>query len=228
MNLAELNDCLNTNAFGDKALVSKISEILEVCEQSKSLMVGIYMLEKGRFLYCNRALKKIFGNNRLLLFKEGWKFWLSRIDSKEIKVVKDELQAFFKTPIKKNSLTLHYHILNFEDKRICIKHELLLHKIKEQTLVLNYLFDISEKEKIQKCLVALNEQFNFSNKNSPVSAREKEVLYLIANGFSSKEIANILFISNHTAISHRKNLIEKFRVKNTAHLIKKAGIYIDF
>ncbi|RZV54531.1 MAG: LuxR family transcriptional regulator, partial [Flavobacteriaceae bacterium] len=39
---------------------------------------------------------------------------------------------------------------------------------------------------------------------------------------SSKQIADILYISNHTAISHRKNLIEKFQVKNTAHLVKRA------
>ncbi|MGK7397235.1 MAG: LuxR C-terminal-related transcriptional regulator [Candidatus Cyclobacteriaceae bacterium M3_2C_046] len=56
-----------------------------------------------------------------------------------------------------------------------------------------------------------------------VSEREKEVLDLISQGFSSKEVADKLNISNHTAITHRKNLITKFKVKNTAELIKEAS-----
>jgi len=56
-----------------------------------------------------------------------------------------------------------------------------------------------------------------------LSERELEVLRLIASGYSSKQLADKLNISNHTAISHRKNLLEKFRVKNTAELIKEAS-----
>ncbi len=55
-----------------------------------------------------------------------------------------------------------------------------------------------------------------------VSKREKEILQLLADGYSAKEIASMLFISATTVITHRKNLIEKFNVRNTAELIKKA------
>jgi DNA-binding CsgD family transcriptional regulator len=54
-----------------------------------------------------------------------------------------------------------------------------------------------------------------------ISSREKEVLHLIANEKTSKEIASDLYISNHTAISHRKNLMEKLDVKNTAGLVRR-------
>ena len=57
-----------------------------------------------------------------------------------------------------------------------------------------------------------------------ITRREREVLQLIANGYSSKEIAHKLFISTHTATNHRKNLITKFDAKNTAHLIKIAFV----
>ena len=53
-----------------------------------------------------------------------------------------------------------------------------------------------------------------------LSQREQEVLYLIAYEYSSKEIAKELFISIHTAISHRKNMMEKLNVKNTAGLVR--------
>ena len=58
--------------------------------------------------------------------------------------------------------------------------------------------------------------------NHCISTREKEVLQLIAHEHTSKEIANILFISQHTAITHRKKLLEKLGVRNTAGLIRVA------
>lgn len=60
-----------------------------------------------------------------------------------------------------------------------------------------------------------------------ISKRELEVLKLIGSGFSSKEIAQKLHISNHTATSHRKNLIDKFNVRNTAQLIRDAYRFLD-
>lgn len=55
-----------------------------------------------------------------------------------------------------------------------------------------------------------------------VSRREKEVLLLIAEGLTNAEIAEKLFISIPTVNTHRKSLLEKFDVKNTAMLIGKA------
>ena len=55
-----------------------------------------------------------------------------------------------------------------------------------------------------------------------LSRREKEVLGLIAEGYTNPEIAEKLFISSFTVNSHRKNLIAKLNVKNTASLVKLA------
>ena len=55
-----------------------------------------------------------------------------------------------------------------------------------------------------------------------ISSREKEILHLIAWERSSKEIAKTLFISEHTVLSHRKNLLTKMDVKNTAGLVRRA------
>ena len=54
------------------------------------------------------------------------------------------------------------------------------------------------------------------------SNREAEVLHLIAHEYSSKQIASQLYISMHTVLSHRKNLLEKLSAKNTAGLIRRA------
>lgn len=62
-----------------------------------------------------------------------------------------------------------------------------------------------------------------SKGNVPIlTQREKEVLHLIAEGYTNHEIADKLFISPHTIDSHRKNLLNKFEVKNTAALINSA------
>mgnify|MGYP001011977139 CR=1 FL=1 len=57
---------------------------------------------------------------------------------------------------------------------------------------------------------------------SEISKREQEVLILISKGLSVKEIAYELNISEETIKTHRKNLIRKFHVKNSPHLIKLA------
>ena len=60
------------------------------------------------------------------------------------------------------------------------------------------------------------------NKMPPITRREKEVLQLVAEGFTNAEIAEKLFISIPTVNTHRKSLLEKFDAKNTAILIGKA------
>ena len=55
-----------------------------------------------------------------------------------------------------------------------------------------------------------------------LTAREKEVLALIAEGYTTPEIAGKIFLSLFTVDSHRKNLLAKLGVKNSASLIKLA------
>jgi len=57
--------------------------------------------------------------------------------------------------------------------------------------------------------------------NQLISKREHEILHLVAFQHSTKEIAKTLFISEHTVISNRKNLLLKMDVKNTAGLVRK-------
>jgi DNA-binding NarL/FixJ family response regulator len=55
--------------------------------------------------------------------------------------------------------------------------------------------------------------------DTTLSEREIDVLKLLATGKSNKEIAEQLFISIHTVISHRKNISNKIGVKSTAALV---------
>ena len=55
-----------------------------------------------------------------------------------------------------------------------------------------------------------------------LTMRELEVLKLIADGYTSGEIAKKLNVVAETVYSHRKSMMEKFQVKNAAHLVAYA------
>lgn len=52
-----------------------------------------------------------------------------------------------------------------------------------------------------------------------LSEREKQVLKLIANGFTSKEISKTLFLSFHTVTTHRKNICKKLKVNKVSDVV---------
>jgi two-component system, NarL family, response regulator NreC len=56
-----------------------------------------------------------------------------------------------------------------------------------------------------------------------LSSRETEVLKLVSEGKTTKEIADQLFVSTRTVETHRVNMMKKLKVQNTAELIKKAA-----
>lgn len=60
-------------------------------------------------------------------------------------------------------------------------------------------------------------------KNRALSEREKEILILICKGFSTKEIADQLYLSAKTVENHRNHLLEKTGTNNTASLVMYAA-----
>lgn len=60
--------------------------------------------------------------------------------------------------------------------------------------------------------------------SNELSQRETEILALVARGYANKEIADQLFISTHTVISHRKNITEKLGIKTISGLTVYAMI----
>ncbi len=65
-------------------------------------------------------------------------------------------------------------------------------------------------------------QFQTDSKIAELTSREIEILKMIAEGNSNKEIGEILFISHRTVDTHRTNLMKKLDVNNIAGLIRYA------
>jgi DNA-binding NarL/FixJ family response regulator len=58
--------------------------------------------------------------------------------------------------------------------------------------------------------------------SDPLSPRERQIVKLIAEGHSSREIAEFLFISVRTVDNHRARIMEKLNLKKAADLVKYA------
>jgi DNA-binding CsgD family transcriptional regulator len=61
-----------------------------------------------------------------------------------------------------------------------------------------------------------------SNFNKQFGPREIQILKLLARGFQSRDIANLLRISRHTVDTHRRNMLRKLDAANTPQLIDLA------
>ena len=75
-----------------------------------------------------------------------------------------------------------------------------------------------------------NAQKSFKCEGVRLSRRELEVIEFVAQGLSNKEIAEVMFLSVHTILTHRKNLMNKLGLKNTASLVVYAvqnGLHVD-
>ncbi len=99
--------------------------------------------------------------------------------------------SIFNTPIPKNTNDKTLSV--FDDKSILIS-------------------------KLRNQVKSVQQTYIQQENSEELSDREKEVLQKIALGKTNKEIANELFISAHTVISHRKNITRKLGIKTVSGL----------
>ncbi|MCC6725467.1 MAG: response regulator transcription factor [Saprospiraceae bacterium] len=81
-------------------------------------------------------------------------------------------------------------------------------------------FPLEIKEKLFDGLLA--KPGSTDSKPVELTDRELEIVRLICNEMTSQEIADQLYLSFHTVEKHRKNIIAKLQVKNTAGLVRYA------
>lgn len=82
-------------------------------------------------------------------------------------------------------------------------------------------------KKYEKYLDQLLSDKTALSKETKLTSREKEMLRLIAQGYSNNEVAEKMYISPETARTHRRNMLRKLNLNNTAKLVafaKSSGI----
>lgn len=100
----------------------------------------------------------------------------------------------------------------------------LLCSMGDHSLLKNYddtfsLYDEPEvlKEKLNKLLNVVEEQETETGQEV-LSVREKEIITCVVKGMTNKEIADALFLSAHTVITHRRNIARKLQIHSPAGL----------
>lgn len=83
-------------------------------------------------------------------------------------------------------------------------------------------FIVSQKNNKEGFDTLLKNNYETQQPRLKLSNREKEILSLIANGYSSKQISGKLNISENTVKNHRKNMLSKSKTLNGHNLIKLA------
>jgi DNA-binding CsgD family transcriptional regulator len=96
------------------------------------------------------------------------------------------------------------------------RHASLVEKSRKSSKLLDLLAPVSMAQtKREKLRLALED-------HALLTPREKEIMQLVSQGASSKEIAAKLFISRHTVESHRKHILHKLSVKNAPQMVRQS------
>jgi len=72
-------------------------------------------------------------------------------------------------------------------------------------------------ETLRKCFSGSQERKNF--RPYQLTERKIEIIELLAKGYMTKEIAELLFITNSTVESHKENIKEKLQVKSVVEIV---------
>lgn len=105
----------------------------------------------------------------------------------------------------------------------------LVYQYVEPELLQRFKAIVDIRERRSQIVAVLKEEVKrvkeMEDENYELSDREREVLVLVAQGLSSKEIADRLSISIHTVNSHRKNITRKTDIKSVAGLAVYATLH---
>ena len=192
-----------------------LNKLISSLELSRDHNIVLYDLINGRFIY-SKSLQKIENNG----FPEeylnnGYRFLKTFCHPFDLGFLLNEI------------LSILYYA-KYEDKKI-IKSEnsgIFLrmkdsngewHSRKVHLIYLNG----CTKSVFQILLGFIEDLLNQDKSLVRITLREKEIFNYLSSGYSSKMIANELNISETTVITHRRNLIHKLHVKNSAELISK-------
>lgn len=115
------------------------------------------------------------------------------------------------------------HKLKSETQHDDIKCLALLYSAVDESVLKSYDDSISIYDSVEQIAAKLEKLYaseadEVADETSSLSTREKEIVIAVVKGMTNKEIAEQLFLSTHTVISHRRNIARKLEIHSTAGL----------
>ncbi len=84
--------------------------------------------------------------------------------------------------------------------------------------VLNICHNIKQITELFDRLIGANEQVSKVPESQTLTPREREIVVCVVKGMTNKAIAQTLFLSTHTVITHRRNITKKLQIHSTSGL----------
>ena len=220
----ELNDLIQAECNVPGNLFPKEDEGNKYC-------YFLFRYASCRFIFMDSCYESFTGYSPKEHEQGGLDFWFSKVHPDDRKMLGDRIIESLKISRRSfNEKDRHAQVLNYRFRKGTGEWMWVQHSV--------YNLSIDPDGKLDKVLHKLqvldlsrhpnNTEINYAvslNNTDAVrtlSDREKQVLKLIAEGFSTKMIAGQLNITVNTVETHRRHLLEKLGAKNSMELIKKA------
>lgn len=201
--------------FNDDLDFACLHEIIDPLELNHEYYFVLYDLTENKFVYFNQMNNKIFGDIPKKYLNKGFQYLQEICHPVDFANLVKEIANVVISTINYKTIIKSINggqTLRTKDRRgdwqSCTLHLIYLKDCNKNSF--NVLLGLIHPQSI----ISENMKLNITN-------REKQVFGYLSKGFSAKMIAEILNISENTVITHRKNLIQKLQVRNSAELIQK-------
>lgn len=209
-----------------------LNDLKKICDSSPQ-MVSIFSFDDFSYTmtYCNKSAYEFLNTTEEETNKLGFKYILKLVHPENIGVVYNIIR-FFSDRNNTNKIFSHAFYIKskngWEWTYACVKPAVLNNEGEAKYLI-GVGCSLDELLKTKNQIKHFKDNFLFfeesAHKFLSLSDREKQVLKLIAEEYTSKEIAAIMYISPLTVDTYRKNLIEKLQVKSSIGLAKYAMLF---
>ena len=207
------------NSFNIKIESSYFNELIESFNLTGNSSLFIYDVLSDSSLYVSPSVINILGCNYRRYLNKNFIFFKTIIHPADFPFLVEKIVTLIKiennhnnSEFSSNDIELSMRIKHKNGEWIKTNIQLIYHSNRSDKNT-NVLIGFIERD------LSIRD-FNFLN-SCIITSREMEVFKHLASGNSAKMIADKLYISENTVVTHRKNLIQKLKVKNSAELIKK-------
>jgi DNA-binding CsgD family transcriptional regulator len=210
--------------------------------------VTIFDTLKQEIVFLSDNIKKVLGENFSQEYYQYHPvlFWVKNGHFKQVWFImklslffRNKLQKIFAQDPQNSNAVWYFHNVRFNNSPnvIGIRGESLeIAKNGAMRLQMSVMHEVSSYVKdrdVWWAEVRINENTyyyftgdtNKFNEGRLFSVRELEIIKLVSEGKESKEIAEMLFLSNHTVDTHRKNVLKKSGLKDFSSLIYILKMY---
>ena len=165
-----------------------------------------------------QSILKVQSFNYEVRFSDNTREISEQIRSGNVDILLVNPSAYFDSKGERIKL-LRHEAINFGFKLIAMVYAYFDEQLLSLFDEVIYINDEEEKifSKLEKIVETGNTAMD-EDENASLSQRELDVVKLVALGKSNRDIAEELFISIHTVISHRKNITNKLGIKSVSGL----------